>query len=355
MCKSEPARSWAACGRDAPDSRAAMRRRPWIGRSATAAAVLATLALSMASQVMAADLCADVAEIRDAHRDFTILRGAPAPERDTWAAKRPLIDASWQCRVESLAGDQVLTCVSAWGVGIQQVREQMSNIVDALNGCLGDGWQHRGDRSADRASAIYFPPDGSAEIDAFFESREAPGTVGIAAAAGLPQKRQVQWRLGVVSFQMPGSVLGAGEGNAPPDVPRFCEALQQVVAAADTRFDALRGAKSGDSWDAKLTLPGLTQCGVTDYDTSVTYSCRAGKHDGFGDLRRQQESMAIQVTHCLGADWTVKRRPRGNGIWTFDIGRIGKDGKEAPVSMELRGRKTDDAYMLHVDVDRSIE
>lgn len=321
----------------------------WCKSALAAFAMLATPLISRA------DLCADVSEFRDGSRDFASLRGAPASEPNTWAVSRTLIDPSLHCQIEGRADDEILRCTTDWGDNANKLRQRVVELGHGLRNCFGDAWKHRVQRGSGRTTAIYYPPDGGAEFDAFVESREKPGAVAITDVVGVPLRRQLQWRFGVVLYRLSVSESAVGRQEPLPDALQFCDALQQVVAAADTRFESLRGAKSQRSWEATLSLPTLTQCDITDYDTSITYGCRVGDYDSRGALRRQQEAMAALVTRCLGAAWAVTRRPRGNGVWSYGIGRIGRDGDDDPVSVTLRGRKRDDAYLLYVDVDRSTE
>lgn len=112
------------------------------------------------------------------------------------------------------------------------------------------------------------------------------------------------------------SVDPPGTPAASAAAPDLCPALKIYLAAATTRFSALKGAPSAflpsALWTANVELPGLLRCTVQDWGAGdASASCDSAPTGT--DQAAAHESLTARVRSCVDG-WTRTDSPGSDGV-----------------------------------------
>lgn len=97
---------------------------------------------------------------------------------------------------------------------------------------------------------------------------------------------------------------GADPAKKTPGDAKFCDALQELIGAADGDFATLRtgeASKLMPSWESSVTLPGASTCRVADKDPVSFGSvfCVMNESTEKAAIESTQTATVERVTACL--------------------------------------------------------
>ncbi len=143
------------------------------------------------------------------------------------------------------------------------------------------------------------------------------------------------------------SSAAPAQSQQPPPSNAFCAALQDVISAAPA-FDRIKGKRQEDddddeaeTWNAKVVLPGMTTCLVTQDakgDTHSTgYFCSrmttaSDEEDACKDTDDQYRAFRYRVGSCLSG-WT---RSAGSTNKPTGAKTVGRSATPRPMKVQVR-------------------
>jgi hypothetical protein len=304
------------------------------------------VSLAAAVPVEAADTCNEVATLQAGGRSMLSLPSTLIPSRSEEPRAYELA-SSWKCTSEVQGGDWLLTCNSSWSTEVKLAYELTVGLAKEIRACAGSDWRQKAVRLAEeRATTFLYREGEGTEFETSLLMREAPSSIGIAAAVGVPSKPTVEMRAELAVIRLAPARSAGIPGSADSDP--LCAPVREIVRQAASDFTAIRGAPSGDeSWVALQALPEATDCSVSDSSDYASYQCTRGTYPNRGALRADQIGLTHRMAACLGQPWETALRPRGNGMWVYGLSR-----KDADVEVDIRGRFRKEKPTLLIEIDR---
>jgi len=320
-------------------------KRKQVGRPSQWGPQLGAVALStLSGAAYSGDLCKEMADLLNNGLSISI----PAAALDQAGASPTVqqLASSWRCESRSEGTDSLVACHSAWAQDLKPVLNVAIELGKEMKACVGPEWRQRSVRLNEHRATSFLHREGEKiEYELSLQTREAPSSIDIAAAVGVPRRASLEGRVEFLSIGMPSLQMTGASSDTESDA--LCAQIREVVQDAASGFHVLRGAKSGDSWQASKNLPSTTECGIDNLSDYVSYGCKVGTFDSRGALRSRQIQVSRHIATCLGSSWETSSRPRGNGIWVYSAAN-----KELGIDVEVRGTTRKEKLTLMIDIDK---
>ncbi|MCW5666235.1 MAG: hypothetical protein KIT35_20590 [Piscinibacter sp.] len=323
-------------------------RRSHLNRHQLCRQMLAGMLTSLAAAVAveAADTCKEVATLQAGGESMVSLPMTLVPSRSEEKRAYELA-SSWKCTSEVQGGDWLLSCSSNWSTEVKLAYELTVGLAKEIRACAGSDWRQKAVRlSEERATTFLYREGESTEFETSLLMREAPSSIGIAEAVGVPSKPTVEVRAELAVIRL-APVRPAGVATSTESDP-LCAPVRDIIRHAASDFRGIRGAPTGDkSWVALQALPDAADCSVSDSSAYASYQCTRGSYPNRGALRADQISLTRRMAACLGQPWETALRPRGNGMWVYGLSK-----KDGDVEVDIRGRLRKERPTLLIEIDR---
>lgn len=308
----------------------------WIGyasRFASVGAAVITVSIPVAAQ----ESCAALKAMSQATDAFASLRSERLPS-GRWRAK--FIPAGFKdCTVEERNGDAVVTCTNDF-VESDRPTSLMEPVVAQFRECVGSGWKiQRALSNGEGASVVVIYNELPVELELRFE-RERSGGADVMGLVTTAWTYRVSLKAFAPAKDASHPSLGAR------DTAAFCSTLKTLLAAAPDAFKDVKGQQMAErSWQPTHVLQGMQDCRVVQLRSGPTfYTCEVD-FKGRSALAAAQRQLASESAACLGTEWRQGRRPYGDGVWNFSVGREGNGPK-----VGVRGESDEGKFTLNFDV-----
>ena len=203
---------------------------------------------------------------------------------------------------------------------------------------------------ADRVLVIVWRPEGRVEFQVGLESRKVAARQGTAAAdastmIGEAPKTMLEWRSSLVITGMQTPAANAAALASRSDVDKLCQDVRTVVASGRDDFATIKKAKiDDDTWSTEIRLHGFSNCDISALSSkSSYYSCHSKPVDSLSQLRADQDALAAALSTCLGSEWRMTRRARGDGLWNVELA---EPTDRVSAEVRARRRRTGDLYLV---------
>ncbi len=288
--------------------------------------------------VQARTLCDDLKVLQNTKADFAEVRGVAAPG-DKWRTNPPDLTGIGECLISRERVHAQVTCTSEWMTDEATARTKVRTLIDAVQACLGVGYEARTNQLGESLTTTGFHRLGSPTFSvALYRQNSGPG----------------RWQIWLGATMRAEPLPPPADGRAAEPVElawrseaSWCSDLQKVAVAAGGKFESIKGRKHRTRWLPTQTIGGMSDCAIHRAETLTYYSCTAATLDSESKALKVFDAMAVDLKKCLAPPWSARVRKSAYS----GLPRMSYASPTQPGNVELRVTDMADEFEVKIDID----